>query len=115
MAPVPGTEITADAVHELLVLADTPASSGASSLTRGQQVRAWCVKDGLLNEGAQLRLDAFRTGFDLLSWGHGGLRMLASASFVCETRGALAAIARIDPDIAQRRAATARRDLREVP
>lgn len=70
--------ITAEAAHELLVLvADTPAPSGASSLTRGPQVRAWCEKDGLLDEGAHLRLDAFRTGCDLLSWGRDGLRMLA--------------------------------------
>lgn len=70
--------ITADAVHDLLALvADTPAPSGASSLTRGQQVRTWCEKDGLLDEGTHLQLDVFRTGCDLLDQGQGGLRMLA--------------------------------------
>lgn len=70
--------ITPDAVHELLALvADTPAPSGTSSLTRGLQVQRWCEKEGLLREGTRLQLDAFRTGCDLLSSAGGGLRMLA--------------------------------------
>lgn len=70
--------ITADAVHELLALvADTPAPSGTSSLTRGVQVQRWCEKDGLLREGTKLQSDAFRSGCDVLSADGGGLRMLA--------------------------------------
>jgi len=70
--------ITPDAVYELLAMvADTPAPSGTSSLTRGPQVRTWCEKDGLLDQGATLALDTHRTGCDLLSLGDGGLRMLA--------------------------------------
>lgn len=70
--------ITPAAVHALLAaVADTPAPSGASSLTRGAEVRTWCEKDGLLEEGADLHLDAYRTGCDLLERGKGGLRMLA--------------------------------------
>lgn len=70
--------ITVVAAHELLSLvANTPAPSGASSLTRGLQVRTWCEKDGLLGEGAQFQLDAYRTGCDLLRWGQGGIRLLA--------------------------------------
>lgn len=82
--------VTPEAVHELLaVVADTPAPSGTSSLTRGPQVRAWCEKNGLLDEGAQLQLDAFRTGCDLLTSGTGGVRMLAhldEVSYLVEGR-----------------------------
>lgn len=70
--------ITADAVYELLAfVADTPAPSGTSSLTRGAQVQRWCEKDGLLREGTLLQLDSHRTGCDLLSSEGPGLRMLA--------------------------------------
>lgn len=70
--------ITREAVLDLLsVVADTPAPSGTSSLTRGAQVQAWCDKQGMLQAGAELRLDAFRTGCDTLTLGDGGVRMLA--------------------------------------
>lgn len=70
--------ITSEAMLELLAsIADTPAPSGASSLTRGYQVQLWCRKQGLLEAGAELMLDAYRSGCDLLSLGTGGLRMIA--------------------------------------
>lgn len=70
--------ITSEATLELLAaVADTPAPSGSSSLTRGPKIRAWCDKQGMLERGATLRLDAFRSGCDLLAFGDGGLRMLA--------------------------------------
>lgn len=70
--------ITHEAVLDLLsVVADTPAPSGTSSLTRGAQVQAWCDKQGILQTGAELCLDAFRTGCDTLTLGDGGVRMLA--------------------------------------
>ncbi len=82
--------ITPDAVVDLLRrVADTPAPSGASSLTRGPAVLAWCRQDGLLDLGARLRLDAFRSGCDLLSSGRGGLRVLAhldEVSYLLEGR-----------------------------
>lgn len=64
--------------------------------------------------------DAFCGGFlaGLVATGdplEAAVHGVVSASFVCETRGALAAIARIDTDIAERRAATARCTLQEVP
>ena len=37
-----------------------------------------------------------------------------SASFVCETRGALAAVERLDPELARVRGAALRRRLRSV-
>lgn len=42
------------------------------------------------------------------------VRGVVSSSFICETRGALSAIAHIDPDVARRRADIARATLREV-
>lgn len=70
--------ITQDAALELLIsIADTPAPSGASSITRGEQVELWWSKQGLESSGAQLTSDAYRSGCDLLSLGTGGLRMLA--------------------------------------
>lgn len=61
----------------LRVVADTPGPSGASSITRGRQVAAWFAGEGLSRAGVRFSLDEGRTGCDVLSFGEGGLRMLA--------------------------------------
>ncbi|MBC7633610.1 hypothetical protein [Aeromicrobium sp.] len=70
--------ITFDSTLELLAtVANTPAPSGASSITRGARVRAWFVDQDMSKQGTELHLDYQRTGCDLLTSGTGGLRMLA--------------------------------------
>jgi hypothetical protein len=70
--------ITFERMHHLLqLLADSPAPSGASSLTRGKKVQEWFTSEALSAPGATLELDYGRTGCDVLSYGSGGLRMLA--------------------------------------
>lgn len=70
--------ITFDRALELLtIVADTPAPSGASSLTRGRGVRTWFDHQEMSEQGAQLYLDFQRTGCDVLTYGVGGVRMLA--------------------------------------
>lgn len=70
--------ITFDRALELLtIVADTPAPSGASSLTRGRGVQTWFAHQEMSEQGAQLHLDFQRTGCDVLTSGVGGLRMLA--------------------------------------
>lgn len=70
--------ITFDRALELLtIVADTPAPSGASSLTRGASVRSWFDHQRMSGQGAELHLDYQRTGCDVLTSGVGGLRMLA--------------------------------------
>lgn len=63
--------------------------------------------------------DAFCGGFlsGLVATGdpvEAAVRGVVSSSFVCETRGALAAAAHIDPQLIERRATLARQHLREV-
>lgn len=65
------------AVHLLTRIADTPAPSGASSITRGKQVAAWFREENLAAAGVEISLDHRRSGCDLISSGTGGLRMLA--------------------------------------
>lgn len=98
-------------------LAVKRGADGVDVLVDRSLVRVPSVVEDLLDPtGAG---DAFCGGFlaGLLATGdplEAAVRGVVSASFVCETRGALAAITRIDPDITQRRAAVARRALREV-
>jgi cytidine kinase len=98
-------------------LAVKRGSDGVDVLAGRSLVRVPSVVEHLVDPtGAG---DAFCGGFlaGLVATGdpvEAAVRGVVSASFVCETRGALAAIARIDPDIARRRAARARRALREV-
>lgn len=98
-------------------LAVKRGSDGVDVLVGRTLVRVPTVVENLVDPtGAG---DAFCGGFlaGLVATGdpvEAAVRGVVSASFVCETRGALAAIARIDPDIARRRAATARRAIREV-
>lgn len=61
----------------LLQIADTPAPSGASSMTRGTVVQSWCESRGLLTSGVTVHRDAFDSGTDVLSNGEGGLGILA--------------------------------------
>lgn len=58
-------------------LADTPAPSGASSVTRGEVVEQWCRDHGVFDGGARLERDVGASGCDLLSYGTGGLDVLA--------------------------------------
>ena len=70
--------VTFDRFLELVaIVADTPAPSGASSLTRGVSVRRWFERQGMCGQGVELHLDYQRTGCDVLTYGAGGLRMLA--------------------------------------
>lgn len=100
------------------VLALKRGPDGVDVLLGERVVRVPSVVDTLLDPtGAG---DAFCGGFlaGLVATGdpvEAAVHGVVSASFVCETRGALDAIARIDAETAQRRAATARRTLREVP
>lgn len=63
-------------VDVLRGVADTPAPSGASSLTRGEVVHDWFLEE-LLGHGVTLSRDHRRSGCDVLRLGNGGLRMLA--------------------------------------
>ena len=70
--------VTPEALLGLLRrIADTPAPSGASSLSRGAVVQSWCESLDLLSRGATLRRDAFDSGCDVLSGGADGLAILA--------------------------------------
>lgn len=90
---------------------------GVDVLVGRSLVRVPSVVENLLDPtGAG---DAFCGGFlaGLVATGdpvEAAVRGVVSASFVCETRGALSAIARIDSDTVHRRAVTARSALREV-
>lgn len=100
------------------LLAVKRGAAGVDVLVEGAVVRVPTVVEDLRDPtGAG---DAFCGGFlaGLLETRdpvEAAVRGVVSASFVCETRGALAALAHIDPDTAQRRAQAARRGLREVP
>lgn len=70
--------ITPQTVLELLrTVADTPAPSGASSLSRGAVVQSWCESNDLAVDGTRFERDAFDSGCDVLSNGHGGIGILA--------------------------------------
>jgi ribokinase len=98
-------------------LAIKRGADGVDVLVDRSIVRVPSVVEDLLDPtGAG---DAFCGGFlaGLVATGdplEAAVRGVVSASFVCETRGALSAIARIDSDIAHRRAIRARCALREV-
>lgn len=91
---------------------------GADVLVDGSVVRVPSVTADVVDPtGAG---DAFCGGFlaGLVATGdpvEAAVRGVVSASFVCQTRGALAAIGSIDPDTAHRRATLARRGTRKVP
>lgn len=71
-------QVTADALLKLLrCIADTPAPSGASSLSRGAAVRSWFEAAHLEEAGATLQRDAFDSGCDVLTSGAGGIGILA--------------------------------------
>jgi cytidine kinase len=99
------------------VLALKRGADGVDVLVGRSTVRIPSVVENLVDPtGAG---DAFCGGFlaGLVATGdplEAAVRGVVSASFVCETRGAWSAIAQIDADIAHRRAARARRALREV-
>lgn len=57
-------------------VADTPAPSGASSMTRGAVVESWFDQE-LAPHGAVMQRDVGRSGCDVIRWGSGGMRMLA--------------------------------------
>ncbi len=92
-------------------------ADGADVLVDGTVVRVPSVTDDLVDPtGAG---DAFCGGFlaGLVATGdpvEAAVRGVVSASFVCQTRGALAAIRSIDEITAVRRAAVARRGTRKV-
>ncbi len=58
-------------------VADTPAPSGVSSLTRGPIIQSWFESKELLKKGAFLETNAFQSGTEVLSFGVGGLSLLA--------------------------------------
>ncbi|KQU64128.1 hypothetical protein [Phycicoccus sp. Root101] len=58
-------------------VADTPAPSGTSSLTRGAVIQSWFESRQLEHAGAVLRRDAFESGCDVLTNGEGGIGILA--------------------------------------
>lgn len=99
------------------VLALKRGPDGVDVLLEQAVMRVPSVVDNLVDPtGAG---DAFCGGFlaGLVATGdplEAAVYGVVSASFVCETRGAVAAIAGIDPVIAQQRAVTARRAIREV-
>ncbi|MHA7277179.1 carbohydrate kinase family protein [Arthrobacter sp. Hz1] len=90
---------------------------GVDVLAEGTVTNVPTVIDDLIDPtGAG---DAFCGGFlaGLVATGdpiEAAIRGSVSASFVCETRGAVAAAIRIDPEIAEHRATKARRLLRKV-
>ncbi len=70
--------ITPQTVLDVLrPIADTPAPSGASSLSRGAVVQSWFESSGLDLEGARFERDAFDSGSDVLTGGQGGIAVLA--------------------------------------
>ncbi len=70
--------ITPRMVLDLLrAIADTPAPSGASSLSRGAVVQSWFESTELDAAGARFERDAFDSGCDVLTNGHGGIGILA--------------------------------------
>lgn len=90
---------------------------GADVVCDGQVFRVPTVVETLMDAtGAG---DAFCGGFlaGLVATGdvvEAAVQGVVSSSFVCETRGALAAAAAIDPDVAHARAAMARSAIRKV-
>lgn len=77
VADVRDEHLAVDRLIEVLRgIADTPAPSGASSLTRGAVVQRWFDKE-LAGLGATLTRDHRQSGCDVLRYGDGGLRMLA--------------------------------------
>lgn len=70
--------ITSEALLEVLrSVADTPAPSGAASLSRGAVVQSWFESKHLEEAGATLQRDAFDSGCDVLASGAGGVGILA--------------------------------------
>jgi ribokinase len=90
---------------------------GVDVLTEGTVINVPSTVENLVDPtGAG---DAFCGGFlaGLVTTGdpiEAAIRGSVSASFVCETRGAVAAALRINPEIAERRATEARRLIRKV-
>lgn len=70
--------VTPETLLEVLrSVADTPAPSGASSLSRGAVVESWVESRDLRAKQARFRRDAFGSGCDVLSGGDGGIGILA--------------------------------------
>lgn len=70
--------VTPEALLEVLrSVADTPAPSGASSLSRGAVVQSWFDSKQMGGAGATLQRDAFESGCDVLTSGAGGIAILA--------------------------------------
>lgn len=71
-------QVTAEAVLDVLrSVADTPAPSGASTLSRGAVVQSWFEAHNLDEVGGTLHRDAFDSGCDVLAHGTGGVAILA--------------------------------------
>lgn len=64
-------------LNVLRSIADTPAPSGASSLSRGAVVHSWFEANGLDRDGARFDRDAFDSGCDVLTGGQGGVAVVA--------------------------------------
>lgn len=72
------SRVTPEALLTVLrSIADTPAPSGASSLTRGEVVQSWFESTRLEAAGATLQRDAFDSGCDILTSETGGISILA--------------------------------------
>lgn len=70
--------ITPESLMSVLVqVANTPAPSGASSLTRGPVIQSWFESRQMSERGASLNSNAYNSGTEVFSYGSGGLGLLA--------------------------------------
>jgi len=61
----------------LISIADTPAPSGVSSLTRGPIIRDWFESRNLKTKRATLVSNVLDSGTEVLSFGSGGISLFA--------------------------------------
>lgn len=72
------TWITPESMLGVLTqVANTPAPSGTSSLTRGPVIQSWFESKQMSGRGVSLDSNAFSSGTEVLSFGAGGISLLA--------------------------------------